>query len=199
MTVTMISASLDFLTPAEVEAARADFRDVYQMAFSLPPYSRDAGVADGFASSLVRHVARDGFRALVAREQDTGHIVGFAYGYASGAGQWWHEQVARAMPPDQVERWLVGAFELVEFAVAPRAQGQGLGSQLHDGLLRELPYAKAVLSTMQSETVALRLYRKRGWVSLLQNFIFPGGARNYLIMGKDLGEQSNRFHMPRIQ
>jgi ribosomal protein S18 acetylase RimI-like enzyme len=183
----MISTSLAFLSPAEVEAARGEFREVYQLAFALPPYNRDAGVAESFAASLVRHVGRTGFRALVAREEGTGRILGFAYGYATGPGQWWHEQVARAMPPEQIERWLSGAFELVEFAVAPRAQGQGLGSQLHDELLQAVPFRTAVLSTMQSETVALKLYRKRGWVTLLQNFIFPGGARNYMIMGKDLG------------
>ena len=182
----MITATLAFLTPVEVSAARSQFREVYQQAFAAPPYSRDAGVADGFAGSLVRHVDREGFRALVARDADTGRIVGFAYGYATAPGQWWHEQVARAMTSAQLERWLLGAFELVEFAVAPHAQGQGLGSQLHDGLLRDLPYRTAVLSTMQAETTALQLYRKRGWVTLLDRFIFPGGARSYLIMGKDL-------------
>jgi ribosomal protein S18 acetylase RimI-like enzyme len=184
--MTTISAKLAFLTPAEVEEARAAFRDVYQQAFARPPYSRDAGVADGFAASLMRQINRQGFRALVAREPDTDMIVGFAYGYATGPGQWWHEQVARAMPREQIERWLLGAFELVEFAVAPRAQGQGLGSRLHDTLLQDLPYRTAMLSTMQSETVALQLYRRRGWVTLLRDFIFPGGARAYLIMGKDL-------------
>lgn len=184
--MTLLGATLAFLSPAEVEAARSDFREVYQAAFALPPYNRDAGVADGFAATLVRHVGRAGFRALVAREAETGRVLGFAYGYATGPGQWWHETVARAMPTEQIERWLEGAFELVEFAVSPHAQGQGLGSRLHDGLLQGLAYRTAVLSTMQSETVALKLYRKRGWVTLLDNFIFPGGARNYLIMGKDL-------------
>ncbi len=182
----MIEASLAFLSSDQVEAARSEFREVYQQAFAQPPYSRDAGVADGFAASLVRHVNRIGFRALVAREGGSGPIVGFAYGYGTGPGQWWHEQVARAMPPEQSERWLLGAFELVEFAVAPRAQGQRLGSRLHDTLLQDLPYRTAVLSTMQFETVALQLYRRRGWVPLLENFIFPGGARTYMIMGKDL-------------
>ncbi len=184
--MTMISTTLAFLSPSEVEAARSEFREIYQLAFALPPYNRDAGVADGFAASLVRHVGREGFRAMVAREDGTGHLLGFAYGYATGPGQWWHEQVARAMPAELCERWLDGAFELVEFAVLPRAQGLGLGSRLHDGLLQVLPFRTAVLSTMQSETVALKLYRKRGWVTLLQNFIVPGGARNYMIMGKDL-------------
>lgn len=184
--MTSISATLAYLTPAEVQAARGQLREVYLQAFAQPPYSRDAGVADGFAATLVRHLDREGFRALVAKEDDTGHIVGFAYGYATGPGQWWHEQVARAMPPEQIARWLSGAFELVEFAVLPRAQGQGLGSRLHDTLLQDLPFRTAVLSTMQSETVALQLYRKRGWVTLLQNFIFPGGARSYRIMGKDI-------------
>jgi ribosomal protein S18 acetylase RimI-like enzyme len=182
----MITTTLAFLSAAEVAAARSQLREVYQQAFAGPPYNRDAGVAEGFASSLVRHVGREGFRALVAREGGTGTIVGFAYGYGTEPGQWWHDQVARAMTAQQLERWLEGAFELVEFAVAPRAQGQGLGSQLHDTLLRDLPYRTAVLSTMQAETVALQLYRKRGWVALLERFIFPGGARNYLIMGKDL-------------
>ena len=184
--MTTISAGLAFLSPAEVEAARNEFREVYQQAFARPPYSRDAGVAESFAGSLAQQVTREGFRALVAREQDTGQIVGFAYGYATSPGQWWHEQVARHLPPEQIARWLSGAFELVEFAVAPRAQGQGLGSRLHDGVLADLPYRTAVLSTMQSETVALQLYRRRGWVTLLHNFIFPGGARAYLIMGKNL-------------
>ena len=183
-----LSATLAYLNPAEVEAARDELREVYQLAFALPPYNRDAGVAEGFASSLVRHLGREGFRALVARDQAAGRVVGFAYGYVTGPGQWWHEQVARAMSPEQITRWLSGAFELVEFAVAPRAQGHGLGSRLHDTLLQDLPYRTAVLSTMQSETVALKLYRKRGWAPLLQNFIFPGGARNYMIMGKDLKE-----------
>lgn len=184
----MQSTTLAYLSAAEVEAARDELREVYQLAFAPPPYNRDPGVAESFASSLVRHLGREGFRALAARDLAANRIVGFAYGYVTGPGQWWHEQVARAMTPDQITRWLSGAFELVEFAVSPYAQGQGLGSRLHDTLLQDLPYRTAVLSTMQSETVALKLYRRRGWVPLLQNFIFPGGARNYMIMGKDLRE-----------
>jgi ribosomal protein S18 acetylase RimI-like enzyme len=90
------------------------------------------------------------------------------------------------MDPAAAQRWLTDTFELVELAVAPHAQGRGIGSRLHDTLLADLPHQAAVLSTIQSETVALKLYRKRGWTVLLENFFFPGTSKPYIIMGLTL-------------
>jgi ribosomal protein S18 acetylase RimI-like enzyme len=178
-----VSASLAFLTPRQVEAARAQFRDVYQAAFARPPYSRDAAVAASFGETLRRHTTQDGFRCAAALDDATGLVVGFAYGYTSQPGQWWHDQVARALAPRLAREYLDGAFELVELAVAPARQGQRLGSRLHDELLASLPHPTAVLSTMQAETVALRLYQRRGWVVLLAGFLFSPGGKPYYVMG----------------
>jgi ribosomal protein S18 acetylase RimI-like enzyme len=94
------------------------------------------------------------------------------------------------MSPDQIKRWLSDYFEFVELAVHPDVQGQGTGGQLHDRLLAGLPHATAALSTRQAETRALALYRRRGWVTLLENFHFPGNLDRWLIMGKDLHSNS---------
>jgi hypothetical protein len=90
------------------------------------------------------------------------------------------------LPRDAADRWLSDSFEFVELAVLPDAQGNGYGGLLHDALLAGLSHRVSVLSTLQEETDALHLYYKRGWVDLLQHFVFPVGAQPYRIMGIDL-------------
>ena len=86
----------------------------------------------------------------------------------------------------------MNSFQFAEIAVAPKAQGQGIGGLLHDHLLNGLPYQKAVLSTMAAETNAYWMYHKRGWEILVEEMVFPGVARPYRIMGLELGEESGR-------
>ncbi len=181
-----MQASMRYLTPPEVEARREQVLRVYREAFALPPYNETGADVSSFAEALSRHTRRQGFRLVAAVEGQDGPLLGFAYGYTSAPGQWWHDLVARAMDPALAAEWLGDAFEFVELAVAPQAQGRGLGGRLHDALLAGLPHQRAVLSTMQAETVALRLYRRRGWVVLLEGFRFPNVARPYLVLGLDL-------------
>jgi GNAT superfamily N-acetyltransferase len=88
-----------------------------------------------------------------------------------------------------VTEWLVGSYRLVEMAVAPEAQGQGIGGLLHDRLLRGVSYRRAMLSTMAAETNAYWLYRKRGWRVLVDDFVFLGVARHCRVMGLELGRE----------
>lgn len=137
-----------------------------------------------FLDMYERHVGREGFRLVVARDAD--RIVGFAYGYQGSAGQWWHDMVRAAMTPEMAWEWMDGSFEVVELAVRQGRQGQGIGGALHDVLLQGVPNRTAVLSTQQRQSNALHLYRKRDWQVLLDNFLFPGGNQPWLIMGKRL-------------
>jgi GNAT superfamily N-acetyltransferase len=175
-----------FLSARQIEQQIEQIRQVYLEAFAPPPYSRPPAVADSFANALLRHLGYPSFRFAATADPRTHEVLGFAYGHTSEAGQWWHDLVALSMKSGQAARWMRGSFELVEFAVAPRAQGRGLGRALHDRVLAGLPHRAALLSTLRAETVALRLYRQRGWVALLDDFIFPGGSQPYLIMGLDL-------------
>ncbi len=177
--------SIAFLTPRQVEAHQPQIRQVYYEAFAGPPYNRKEYVADSFASSLVRHLTWPGFRFAAAMDEAAREVVGFAYGHTTMPGQWWHDLVALTLGRQRSAYWLSDCFELVEFAVTPAFQGQRLGSALHDWLLAGLPHRAAVLSTMQTETVALQLYRRRGWQELLKEYYFPGGSQPFLIMGLD--------------
>ncbi len=90
------------------------------------------------------------------------------------------------MEPAAVETWLIDSFEFAELAVLPELQGRGIGGRLHHALLDGLANRTAVLSTIEQETAALQLYRKRGWIELVRNLAFPGVAELYRVMGIDL-------------
>jgi hypothetical protein len=65
-------------------------------------------------------------------------------------------------------------------------QGEGYGRRVFDALLTNLPHARGVLSTMAVESPAQKLYQSRGWQVLVAAMHFPGVARPYSILGKEL-------------
>jgi GNAT superfamily N-acetyltransferase len=180
----------DSLANRQVEMLLGQLVTIYRDAFSSSPYCKKEAEVVDFAQSLPRHVEKEGFRIVVALEDRTEQAVGFAYGYANTPDQFWYEEVAKAVEPWMVMEWLTDSFRLVEMAVTPEAQGQGTGGLLHDYLLREQSYQKAVLSTMAAETSAYWMYHKRGWGVLLDSFFFPGVTRPYRIMGLELSRKN---------
>jgi ribosomal protein S18 acetylase RimI-like enzyme len=178
--------TLRAVSPDEVEAVRAAILDVFAAAFDGPPYHEGPPDTARFNATLTRHARYTGFRCYVVEDGAGGRIVGFAYGYAALPGGWWYDLVAAALDPLMVDRWMGDAFEFVELAVHPDAQGHGLGARLHDTLLVDVPYRTAVLSTYQGETAARQLYRRRGWVPLLEHFYYPGGTVPMAILGLKL-------------
>ncbi len=177
---------LEPLRAEEVNRLKDQILNVYQAAFSPPPYNKLLADLAGFAGILTRHTERPGFKCIAARKEEDGEVVGFSYGYTSAPGQWWHDIVTGFMGPQLAARWLSDCFEFVELALHPRYQGQGCGGALHDLLLDGLPHRTAALSTLQVETTALHMYRKRGWTTILDEVTFPNTRKSYRIMGKDL-------------
>jgi ribosomal protein S18 acetylase RimI-like enzyme len=132
-------------------------------------------------------VRRAGFRAVAMLSPD-GQVAGFGYGYTSGPGQWWHDQVRGALAePDR--RWLADCFEVVELHVRPAAQGHGLGARQLRGLLSMAPGSTTLLSTPEADertSRAWRLYRRFGFVDVLRDFHFPGDERAFAVLGRAL-------------
>ncbi|MCA1554655.1 MAG: GNAT family N-acetyltransferase, partial [Chloroflexi bacterium] len=174
------------LSRSEVEANRFALIGVYRAAFAAPPYNEGVSEVAHFAESLTKHMQRKDFRLVAARELSTGQVVGFAYGYASERGQWWNDTIGEALTRVQRDEWLRDTFEFVELAVLPLMQGHGIGSRLYDALFADLPYHTALLSTYAGDTAASRLYRRRGWTTLIEEFTFPGSDEPFVIMGKKL-------------
>lgn len=177
-----------FLTPQQLRAHQERLVTIYRQAFCAPPYSKSEYEVSDFAQSLQHHVERADFKMVVAWENKPDKIVGFAYGYANTPDQLFHTEVAKVIQSDIVTHWLLTSFRLVQMAVAPEAQGQGIGGELHDHLLSSLPYKRAVLATMAAETNAYAMYRKRGWRVLLDEIFFPEVPRPYRVMGLELAD-----------
>ncbi|MCW2726769.1 MAG: hypothetical protein JWN35_3690 [Frankiales bacterium] len=164
----------------ELGLYRDEVLDVYAAAMEVPPSS--ARTRRPIISS---HLERNGLRAIAATDDD-GQLVGIAYGYVGERGQWWHDQVRRALSAEVANRWLDGAFEVCELHVRPSLQRTGLGRALLDRLLDGPPAPTAILTTPDRETRARAFYRGGGWVDLVRDLVFPGDPRAFAVLGKDL-------------
>jgi len=158
---------------------RDDVLAVYAEAMQVP-----RAVARSRRPIITSHLERRGLRAVAGLDGE--RIVGVAYGYLGAPGQWWHDQVRAALSADQAERWLTGAFEVCELHVRPGAQGRGLGRRLLDALLSDTSAKTAVLTTPDAETRARGFYRAGGWVDLAGQVAFPGDARAFAVLAKDV-------------
>ncbi|MEV4637278.1 GNAT family N-acetyltransferase [Actinoplanes sp. NPDC049548] len=154
------------------------------------------GEAMGYRAELLQtrrgyigaHVRRAGFRAVATLTTD-GQLAGFGYGYASGPGQWWHDQVRSALGDTDRRRWLTGCFEVVELHVRPSAQGHGIGARQLRALLSMADGSTVLLSTPEADeqrSRAWRLYRRFGFEDVLRDFYFPGDERAFAILGRSL-------------
>jgi ribosomal protein S18 acetylase RimI-like enzyme len=159
--------------------------DVYLSAFSSPPHRETEADAAGWLVRLPTHAARPGFR-LVAAAADGDTLVGFAYGYTGGPGQWWTDAVGAQLTREERERWLVGHFEVVDVAVRQESQGGGIGRGLLDALLDGRPEPTAALSTQAWNAPAIALYRSAGWSVLRDDVRFPDSDEDWLMMVREL-------------
>jgi ribosomal protein S18 acetylase RimI-like enzyme/SAM-dependent methyltransferase len=125
-----------------------------------------------------RHVAREGFRLVIA--YDAQAPVGFGYGYTGSHGQWWTDRAAEVLTAGGAAEWLGGHFELVSIGVVPEARGRGVGAALLQRLTAGLPHERWLLmTTAAAEDPARRLYARQGW-----EVIGPGLSPDTVIMGR---------------
>ncbi len=166
---------------ATFEHRRDEVLEVYAEAMQVSPVAARAR-----RQVLSGHLDRPGLTTVAAvDEQD--RLVGIAYGYVGGRGQWWHDHVhaalAAALGRAQADAWLTGAFEVCELHVRPEAQRTGLGRELLDTLLHDQPSDTAVLTTPDADTRARGFYRAAGWTDLVRHLVFPGDPREFAVLG----------------
>jgi ribosomal protein S18 acetylase RimI-like enzyme len=143
------------------------------------------------AVSARKHVTLPGF-ACRAAVLDDDTLVGFGYGYTTRPGQWWHDLVRRAVDAQTAGEWLGDAFELSELHVLPEYQGIGIGRRLLTALAAGIPHQAMLLSTPDTDTRAFRLYRDTGFVDLARNYLVPGDARPFAVLGVRLPLRDGR-------
>lgn len=156
-----------------------DAMAIYVQAMGYPAYTGSQR-----AVSAKKHVRNSGFACRAAFVDDT--LVGFGYGYTTAPGQWWHDLVRRALVREDTQGWLDNAFELSELHVLSDYQGDHIGRRLLLSLAADLPHDAMLLSTPDADTRAFRLYRDLGFVDLARNYLFPGDARPFAVLGAQL-------------
>jgi ribosomal protein S18 acetylase RimI-like enzyme len=160
----------------------------------------------GRRSIMERHAGYAAFRAIAVLQATgagptgdepawtspagNGTLIAFAYGFHGEGGQWWHDLVSQAVTSVRGRQtaadWLTDSFEIAEVHVLPGHQGQGTGQAMMLRLTAGRPERTAVLSTMDADTRARRLYRRLGFTDLIAGFAFAGTEDPYAIMGAPL-------------
>ncbi len=128
------------------------------------------------------HSQRPDYTGLVARLDDV--TVGIAFGSACVPGQWWHDRVAAQVGADHPA--LQQAWTLTQLNVLKAYRNRGIGTILHDAILRRQPYEKLLLSTQMRNSAAQRFYRRHDWHILHPGFVFSRGDEPYMIMYRRL-------------
>jgi ribosomal protein S18 acetylase RimI-like enzyme len=164
---------------------------IYVLAMNYPGYA-------GSQRSVTtrRHATNRGFSCRAALRAD-GTLVGFGYGYTTASGQWWHDLVRKALSPSVAADWMSDAFELSEIHVLPTYQARGIGHRILVSLAAGVPHRSMLLSTPDADTRAFRLYRAMGFQDLARNYLFPGDARPFAVLGARLPLISQPWTRPR--
>ena len=192
------------LDPAAFGADLDGLMRVYQAAMGVAAIQ-----LPGRRAIMEAHAANPGFRGLAvtappgvvtARRTDPGaspgpggrprDVIAFAYGFHGGSGQWWHDLVRSALISRSGHgaaiEWLDDSFEVAEVHVHPEYQRRGIGRRLLYRLTGGRAERTAVLSTMDTNSPARRLYRSLGFTDLLTGYRFSGAPVPYAVMGAAL-------------
>ncbi|MDH6579668.1 GNAT family N-acetyltransferase [Kitasatospora sp. MAP5-34] len=153
--------------------------DVQTVAFGLSP--EEVAVR---LQIVGRHALQPGVIAFGAMHG--GQLVGFGYGMPNHREHWWSTVIEPHLEARGYGDWLDDVFAITELHVLPEFQGYGLGSSLIRTLCERSGRPRSILSAIDAETPARRLYRSLGYRDLARAVRFPNTVRPYVVMGAQL-------------
>jgi ribosomal protein S18 acetylase RimI-like enzyme len=125
-----------------------------------------------------------------------GRLVGFGYGMPNRREHWWSTVIEPHLEAGGHGDWLDDAFAVTELHVLPDFQGRGLGSALIRTLCEHSGLPRSILSAIDAETPARRLYRSLGYRDLARAVHFPNTDRPYAVMGAQLPLLDGHYSVP---
>lgn len=162
---------VESLPPDIAWSRRDEIGHVYRHAFDST-----AEAAKGFVDVSFTHI-RDYEGATLLVVQQHGAIVGFLYGYTYKPDQWWSTQVGPSIAASDYAQVTVNAFSLVELAVLPVNQNNGIGTALLRHQMEHQPHRHLLLSTgANAENRAIALYERLGFRIILPFFTYSEHA-----------------------
>jgi ribosomal protein S18 acetylase RimI-like enzyme len=134
---------------------------------------------------VLRHLMSPGCRALGATTPP-GRLVGFVYGLPNDRSHWWSTVVEPYLRRSGSEEWLDDSFVITELHVHPEFQARGIGRSLITTLTDGAGQPRSILSAIDIESPARRLYRTLGYQDLARQVLFPSAPKPYAVMGAPL-------------
>ncbi|MEV0094278.1 GNAT family N-acetyltransferase [Streptomyces sp. NPDC050738] len=134
---------------------------------------------------VLRHLLNPGARALGATTLDD-RLVGFVYGMPNDRTHWWSTVVEPYLSNTGSEGWLDNSFVITELHVHPGFQGRGIGRRLITAITDGAEQPRSILSAIDTESPARKLYRTLGYADLAEQVHFPSAALPYAVMGAPL-------------
>jgi ribosomal protein S18 acetylase RimI-like enzyme len=134
---------------------------------------------------VLRHLGSPGARALCAQTGD-GRLVGFVYGLPNDRTHWWSSVVQPYLRDQGNDGWLDDSFVVTELHVLPAFQHRGIGRRLITGITDTATQPRSILSAIDVDSPARRLYRSVGYRDLARAVHFPSASRPYAVMGAPL-------------
>ncbi|MFF2524622.1 GNAT family N-acetyltransferase [Streptomyces liangshanensis] len=134
---------------------------------------------------VLRHLMYPGCRALGATTEE-GRLVGFVYGLPNDRAHWWSSVVEPYLRSTGTDSWLDDTFVITELHVHPGFQARGIGRSLITTLTDGAAQPRSILSAIDIESPARRLYRSLGYEDLARRVLFPSAPKPYAVMGAPL-------------
>jgi ribosomal protein S18 acetylase RimI-like enzyme len=131
---------------------------------------------------VLRHLGFPGVRALGALAPG-GRLAGFVYGMPNHRTHWWSTVVEPYLRRTGTDDWLDDSFTITELHVHPDYQCRGIGRTLITAITDEAAQPRSILSAIDTESRARRLYRALGYTDLARPVHFPSATSPYAVMG----------------
>ncbi|WP_146607608.1 GNAT family N-acetyltransferase [Spongiactinospora gelatinilytica] len=138
-----------------------DIYEVYRAAFGRPPHSQAEEDFRNFDDRAHTQFQQNGFDLVAARKD--GALTGFSYGHTLPSGSSWWQRFDPPLDPAFAMETGTRTFFVVELAVHPDCQRQGLGKAMLTELLRPRTEERATLASNPHVPDVQRMYERWGW------------------------------------
>ena len=99
---------------------------------------------------------------------------------------WWSTVVEPYLRGEGHDDWLDDSFVITELHVHPAFQRRGIGRALITRITDGAAEPRSILSAIDTESPARRLYRSLGYQDLARRVLFPSAPSPYAVMGAPL-------------
>jgi GNAT superfamily N-acetyltransferase len=134
---------------------------LYDEVFSAVPFFWREDESELHRERLLRLLDDQSFGIAVA--QDSGELAGFAYGFRVPPNTTRWDGLIGEVSPELVAEWPGRTFLLFDYGVRASRRGQGIGRELHDGLLGSRDEQRATLTVQPTAKDTKVIYEHWSW------------------------------------